>query len=464
MKENIKINKFLNEATYYGRNEFLIQAEKILDEIIKESKIVGFSVAYQSEKFKKVFNILEKLFNFEKIEYYITSSDSLHGNASTLPITYRFGVLSKTENYQIVENSKYGLSFKDKKGKILILTIYEEYFNNPNITGSSLLAIILHEIGHNFYLLKTFKNEILTLEILMDIYDDISRLLLTRSLDRDKFIAALIQIFKDVDALSFMLFGKSYISYIKNYVTEKFPIIQTIKKFVALTGIPEFIISTVFITYKFTIPIILNLPLIFLYNIKKFIITNFINDGYTHEKFADNFARSYGYESDTQFLSQTLLSKIEILSLVDASSRILSEILVVGRDVHPSNDKRLQLGLSYFQSVLDENKLSAKERKFIKNMIDIHIKAKNRELDHIPWFEKIMSSFPLKYLIELQDTVKDIIGQYLPSLPRLLSTDKNWVVSNAVLNDFSKEMLEEFNLKDNQISDKEIVKRIYSVK
>ena len=148
-------NVSINEA-YYGKNKKLLDIEKQIGRA--RSKYIGdkrtASNFYNDKEIEKVGVMLSNYFGFDYVDFNL--SNSVTANAYTMPIGR--GILSGfTVNYQnfknVLKRDKEGLHVKngtDLAGLSLYVRVTTGLWNNPDITNAEVLAIILHEIGHNF--------------------------------------------------------------------------------------------------------------------------------------------------------------------------------------------------------------------------------------------------------------------------------------------------------------------------
>ena len=98
--------------------------------------------------------MLADYFGFDYVDFNL--SNSVKTNAYTMPIGR--GILSGfTVNYQnfknVLKRDKEGLHVKngtDLAGLSLYVRVTTGLWNNPEVTDGEILAIVLHEIGHNF--------------------------------------------------------------------------------------------------------------------------------------------------------------------------------------------------------------------------------------------------------------------------------------------------------------------------
>lgn len=137
----------LNEV-YFGKTKGLQKIEKLLDQYRNKymGKINFVAISANEDKLLLQINReFEKEFGFS--EFAISVIDSGMVNAFTLPIGARYDVGNTGKN--LVTNAK-SFKFKKEAGYAAIIGIYAGLIFNKNYTTEEIMAIILHEIGHNF--------------------------------------------------------------------------------------------------------------------------------------------------------------------------------------------------------------------------------------------------------------------------------------------------------------------------
>lgn len=175
-----KFNKPLNEALHFGKSSELIECGNLLEEVIQESKSAMPSIVEINKRIKIVENILEKYFNFGCLTLDFTGLNILGSlvNSKSADGKNRIGVNVKMLGTNFFTPNAYTLK------KDTLSTIQHHFSNDPvkhfdtsngrlawndsirpmtyisitaglaqirNLTGEEMLAIVLHEIGHNFY-------------------------------------------------------------------------------------------------------------------------------------------------------------------------------------------------------------------------------------------------------------------------------------------------------------------------
>lgn len=159
--------KTINEATYYGKNKKLLEVEHILDEMVKIGKTKGGVTSQKfNDKMEEVANKLGSIFGFYSFQInnsilLFTPSilDILTNPGSTLckSAIYKYTkrIIDGQPTYVIdLDKNHQGVRFKANSRYTMRMFLNINLFkpsNEYSFTGGQILAIILHEIGHNFY-------------------------------------------------------------------------------------------------------------------------------------------------------------------------------------------------------------------------------------------------------------------------------------------------------------------------
>lgn len=137
---------YLNEA-FVGKTETLLEMEKqigIIRSSISRSQDINKLPVVQ-----KLNRLFEKQFGMEVFALHVDKNDTI--NAYTCPVATRFDIAFKEVLYRKVTASKTeGYRFKEGNNLCIICAIYWGLLMSPEFTNGEILAIILHELGHNF--------------------------------------------------------------------------------------------------------------------------------------------------------------------------------------------------------------------------------------------------------------------------------------------------------------------------
>ena len=135
----------INEA-YVGKTETLLKAEEALHNIRQNLKI-----GKDMDKMPEVlaFNrLIEKQFGMDVFVLHIDQSDTI--NAWTMPIGIRFDIALKTNASKLITGTtQTGFRYVEGNNLCIVCTVCMGILGNPVFTDEEVLAVILHELGHN---------------------------------------------------------------------------------------------------------------------------------------------------------------------------------------------------------------------------------------------------------------------------------------------------------------------------
>lgn len=132
---------------YIGKTKPLLAAERELDIIIRERKTNPLTYDMSSDgnpHVKAVGKLLQKQFGFK--ECVINFVPAMIVNACTINTS----LVSRSIHYKSYRFDKKRGHYDEEHCISSFVTVYEGLLENDNMTGGVLLAIILHEIGHDF--------------------------------------------------------------------------------------------------------------------------------------------------------------------------------------------------------------------------------------------------------------------------------------------------------------------------
>lgn len=140
------IRYLINEA-FVGKTETLLEMENQINKI--RASIHKFTDINKNKEVQKLNRLFEKQFGMEVFGLNIVQSNTI--DAYSAPINTRFDVVLKQNISKMVEGSKTtGYRFKEGNGLGIICYIHWGLLMNPDFTDEEILAVILHELGHNF--------------------------------------------------------------------------------------------------------------------------------------------------------------------------------------------------------------------------------------------------------------------------------------------------------------------------
>ena len=141
-------NQILNEA-YVGKTAYLEQIEeKIADLKANPPKITA--AIDRDQRVYDINRLFEKQFGMDICTLRILPSATI--NAYTYSFGIRFDLAEKYKDLSVLVGADTSRGYYYKKGNniAVIINVYYGLFFDPSLDAAQTLAIILHEIGHNF--------------------------------------------------------------------------------------------------------------------------------------------------------------------------------------------------------------------------------------------------------------------------------------------------------------------------
>lgn len=137
---------FINEA-YFGKTDALKELEEAIGALRAD---YSFKRDYTATpEIKRIENAVMKQFNMEYFSFNIIPQNI--PNAFTYTIGTRFDIAKEDQvSKYVIADQKKGYKFKDGNGFVIIVAIYGGVLADPRFTDAEIVAIMLHEIGHNF--------------------------------------------------------------------------------------------------------------------------------------------------------------------------------------------------------------------------------------------------------------------------------------------------------------------------
>lgn len=379
----MQTNLILNEA-FYGKNKDLLYIENVIIPKIRKVYLKGKSIPkYCKNEINEMEHIFSKLFGIDKVIIKI-GFPAPQMNAFTVTVHMNsksnlIGLDSTVDDYKMIKTPN-GIRYKntDKEMNIYLLPSLFEY-EDSEMT----LAIILHEIGHNFFNINNFYKTNLFLSITSSIIQSGLDLLLNIGSPYFKikfqsliqtFVTCLLTIFPKTRKLYMKI--AALMSLADDFISEKIDIIKFIN---GLNKIISFLLGVFGIV---GVPLLLFVNLhhikknlavfsiiaVLLYLIKMLLpklVGSSINSlSYKNEIFADSFAASFGYGSaivktfgdfnniikPTGFKENSFLNQLSKLnwSLILGFQSIFDE--------HPDNVSRCENIVRKYEYELNNNK------------------------------------------------------------------------------------------------------------
>lgn len=294
--EEFKKYQMLSEQ-YYGKNKMTLAIEKEF-EIIKDILIKGGSTNITSitEVDSHVENIalyLKELFNFYKVDITVKNIGTF--NAYTFAVSA--GDIGKGPLYGKEKNKKYGgIQYTDEAKRNCVVTLSVEIIKHEKVTPAMMTAILLHEIGHNFYIENTISFTVThSIFLLTNCICPVFTLLTTNT-------------------------GKGIMINIRSYfkdsiIAKYFKLVSNAFQQINSVLISISVVTGAVSTFLRNFDILRNISMVIANPATLF--TN--QNTYNNELFADNFATSYGYGPEIITMSKMFDESFYTETLQNAS-------------------------------------------------------------------------------------------------------------------------------------------------
>ena len=419
----------LNEA-YFGKTPEILKAEEQLDKF--RNKYMGTYVLaanVNSDPDLIAFDrMIEKIFGFGC--FTLKTINIPIANGFTYPVDYRFD--AARDGRDLIADKK-GFRFKKRFDYSIIMYSYSGIIFNPDFTTGEIMAMALHEIGHNFNSALNKKNGSMTelfitiqfLNIVMEFLNcpiafvrDIPIMLKQYSNEFRKFADRKGREWRENGSALIAIYD--VYSWIKNLQTT---VGYTISQLVdVLTLALSSTLTTIFRKLiKITNPAAAINALTGLI---------WLPMRYRNERTADNFATMYGYGQETISLMSKFehdekesasiimrnVNKIPVLSTIIHLNELPGYLLVSAFDEHPESLTRCQDQLDLLKREVAKDDLDPK----MKKVLLADIKACEVQLDN---FTKLKGGVKDPYLFKKKyETLMKSLGM---DIKNDLLDDKN---------------------------------------
>jgi len=138
--------QFVNEA-YVGKTDTLIQIEDKINQL--RGNLSRYGDFDRNKTVQEINRLFEEQFGMEVFALHMVNENIM--NAYTQVIALNFDVY-KRKNFSdyLIADRKDGYKFRSGNDFCIAANVYYGLLNNADLTDGEILAIILHEIGHNF--------------------------------------------------------------------------------------------------------------------------------------------------------------------------------------------------------------------------------------------------------------------------------------------------------------------------
>lgn len=402
---NPVIDNILYEATYQGKSKNLMEAEKYLGIIIKKLKSFEYGsrefYKYNPNNSKEIEKVKEcfcKEFGFGEFDLNLDPRPVINGY--TVP---SYGIITLINSSMPMLPLRRGEKYYDKSHNYYCyINIFTALIIELDLTPGETMAIILHEVGHNFDVsipaviarkaaivltLLTAPQQLLFLDIFSYIYSMLDKLITTAAHyvpDVMKIYSKFSMLFDDISSIFADL-----------------RIIGDIIKAIMQGGVANFAMRSAI--------------------------------GGAGEVFADSFAVSYGYGKETvsamdkisniyynekRFKYREKLMHVKGLNTLIDAENVMVHIAIAIVDPHPQSETRMIFAIKRLEELSKDNSLTPMQRKIIKNDLEAakKIRETNMKMEHEEE-RGAYASMLRKYLLDKTDGALDIKAFLLRLLP-----------------------------------------------
>lgn len=437
----------LNEATYYGKNKYLLEIESIFQDICDDyqsrNQFADIADMCNDKRFDRVARLVEKCFGFKKCllnasytEVIIAVCGALNprssgaSNAHTACTSHITKIARKvsagghrTEEWDIPGEKRKVIKMKDGANYNIDIFLHPTLFYNhgedATLTGAEITAILCHEIGHNFYNAGPVRTSI---SLALDIVGH---------------------------SIKGIVFGetiRTLMDMLNGVIPDNAqPAIRALVNFPhKVYGAVYSLFSPVFAvisTYNIQHMLLLMMKTADTINWPKVLASDVIEATvkYDDEKFADSFAAAYGYASE-QYSALVKLGNIhdpgiavsnkEIKTLNKVMNNIVAILRVPGNmifwilDPHGGNEARMKNMLDYLEEsnlAIDDPKL---RKEYDQQLAEIRaVRESVRKPDNNMPSSIIKSAVVLIQDITNCSDVRDLISNIKPRVHRFANLD-----------------------------------------
>lgn len=367
-------NDLFTEA-YSGKTKTLLKIEKLLDDMSNRMKVDPDADYTNSFENKQICNLFKEQFGFKNVYIIWRRTPRMAPNAFTL---ISVNVLWRDKGKFYDKNKK---NFYDKHHKHTVyIEISQSMARDMDLSGAEYLAIILHEIGHNFD-----ASPYMVISVIFNWIKLLSQIIIrTVIIDPETQERMIVKRINPQAILSMVLStnpGKAVYGTIQHafeLIKDAFKPIKRFMSFLRMVS-SEFIKAII----KITTPILI-VPQTLIYGILSPVYHLMTVPTRKTEIFADSFALYYGYGVELSKALDKLTdglmtrnSKGKVVELTGIN-RLLTDIamtqyyltlVLIGAD-HGSNETRLLTNMKIIEKELNENKYPPEVEKDLRNQIN----------------------------------------------------------------------------------------------
>lgn len=140
--------RFITEA-YFGKLPFLLEVEKAVHELRQPENLNRFKDLDASAPVQRINRLMEQGFGVEVFSLQIKHNDVV--NVYTIPVATRYDVaLDMNIDELVYATQSEGYRFKPNNHICIVCVLYRGLLQLEELSDAEIVAVMLHEIGHNF--------------------------------------------------------------------------------------------------------------------------------------------------------------------------------------------------------------------------------------------------------------------------------------------------------------------------
>lgn len=410
----------LDEA-YVGKTKELKKMEFLIDKIRKKyipilggSGFYGISTMFNtkiegSEEWQELRKCFEDTFGFYSVSLILDSTSELP-NAYTVPVNIALDANVRAP-FALEVNGK-GIKYDKKQKFCTIIVVYSSLFFSQRLSSAEVLAVLLHEVGHNFNtaVLPAFMpTPILLLACISQNIEHMSPIAVVK---------LILYIFTP---------GRMLYNSVQEYVQKNPSLLLCKKLFVGAFQLFSYINSLV---YKIASPIakLSNIRMISLFlrvpHILAMKIVSANVFSYHQETFSDSFATLMGYGPELQ---SALVKMDDVIDEGVNTDKAFKRIPFIGHwlglneymwdhfasmiDGHPNMNARIKTSISILEKDLEDPRIDKKTKYVIKD----DLKKLNKIYDKFNRLDDINEEdYPQEMRAAMEKVSEAIYGRHMP--------------------------------------------------
>lgn len=138
-------NRYVMKESYFGKSKNLLAAESACNDLVKLIKLDPDGDINRTTAHKKLVDSLKKEFGFGELNIFFNTSYT--ANAFTVP---SYGIITSINGMPIFPIKKGDRYYDNKHEYYCYIEVLHGAIFKLDLSGEELMALILHEIGHNF--------------------------------------------------------------------------------------------------------------------------------------------------------------------------------------------------------------------------------------------------------------------------------------------------------------------------